>query len=91
MPGISLDGHHTVYIECDISPVRKKQKPSKIHFYKITEWHYLKEHMRSFCAQFITDSDTPVNDVGVSFKKELLFAVDKYVPSKMTNTTPKAP
>ena len=76
----------SLYIESDISPLRKTQKPRSR-----ADWQGLKEHMRSFYAQFTTHSDSPVNDMWESFKKELYSAIDKDVPSKVTKATPKAP
>ena len=51
MPGISADGHHTIYVECAITPIRNKHVLREIKLYSKIDWevqkircHLLKTH-----------------------------------------------
>ena len=51
--GISADGHHDSYVECDISPIRNKQVLREIKLYSKTDSEGLKD---IGCQLFNTDS-----------------------------------
>lgn len=93
IPGISNDGHHAVYVEIDISPIRKSTKPRKVHCYKKADWDGFKSHMEDFASKFLeeTDENTPVDDLWSSFSSELEIAQEKFVPSRMTKSRERPP
>ena len=43
IPHISADGHHAIYVECDITPIKHKQIPREITIYCKKDWEGLKE------------------------------------------------
>jgi hypothetical protein len=92
-PGISSDGHHAIYAEVDISLSRQTNEPRKIHAYKGADWDGLKAHMGNFKESFMaeTTTQTPVNELLQLFSDELLAAIDRFVPSKMTKTRERPP
>lgn len=47
IPGISLDGHHAVCIECQILPLRRSQKPRKIYLHHKGNCNGFRGHMKS--------------------------------------------
>ena len=82
MPPIGKADHDIVYIEYDIKAKRIQQAPRKIFLYKRADMDGL--HRDSFLS---TDhSHVSVNDMWVSFKAEVLSAIERFIPSKMTKT-----
>lgn len=93
IPGISKDGHHAVYTELDISPIRQIKKPRKVHIYRKADWDGLKSHMKDFSENMLaeTTEDTPVEELWQSFKTALEEAIEQYVPTKMTKSRERPP
>jgi hypothetical protein len=93
IPGISSDGHHAVYVEIDVAPIRKTLKPRKVHSYKKADWEGLKSHIEEVSKKFIeeTTEDTPVEDLWQRFTTEIDAAIEKYVPSRMTKSRERPP
>jgi hypothetical protein len=93
IPGISADGHHAVFCEMDVTPIRHPQKPRKIQLFSKADWEGLRSHMSSFATSFNRqfDEGSPVNTMWSAFKGELHSAMDKYIPTKMARSKDKAP
>ena len=80
--------HDIVYIEYDIKAKRIQQAPRKIFLYKRADMDGLHDHLVRCRDSFLsTDhSHVSVNDMWVSFKSEVLSAIERFIPSKMTKT-----
>ena len=44
-PGISANGHHAIYVERNITPIRNKQVLKEIKLYSKTDWEGLNDRM----------------------------------------------
>ena len=88
MPPIGKADHDIVYIEYDIKAKRIQQAPRKISLYKRADMDGLHDHLARYRDSFLsTDhSQVSVNDMWVSFKSEVLSAIERFIPSKMTKT-----
>ena len=88
MPPIGKADHDIVYIEYDIKAKRIQQTPRKIFLYKRADMDGLHDHLARYRDSFLsTDhSQVSVNDMWVSFKSEVLSAIERFIPSKMTKT-----
>ena len=88
MPPIGKADHDIVYIEYDIKAKRIQQAPRKIFLYKRADMDGLHDHLARYRDSFLsTDhSHVSVNDMWVSFKSEVLSAIERFIPSKMTKT-----
>ena len=88
MPPIGKADHDIVYIEYDIKAKRIQQAPRKIFLYKRADMDGLHDHLSRYRDSFLsTDhSQVSVNDMWVSFKSEVLSAIERFIPSKMTKT-----
>ena len=82
IPGISADGHHAVYVECDITRIRNKQVPSEIKLYSKTDWEGLKDRMSTIKHLFMATHsvDTPTDSMWNDLMTELERALDEFVP-----------
>ena len=59
IPGIFSDGHHTVYVECDITPIRNIQVPREIKLYSKTDREGLKDRMSTVKDSFMATHSNP--------------------------------
>ena len=80
MPPIGKADHYIVYIEYDFKAKRIQQAPRKIFLYKRADMDGLHDHLST------DHSDVSVNDMWVSFKSEVLSAIERFIPTKMTKT-----
>ena len=88
MPPIGKADHDIVYIEYDIKAKRIQQAPRKIYLYNRADMDGLRDHLARFKDSFLSSdhSHLSVNDMWVSFKSEVLAAIERFIPSKMTKT-----
>ena len=88
MPPIGKADHDIVYVEYDIKAKRIQQAPRKIFLYKRTDMDGLRDHLARLRDTFLSsDHDhMSVNDMWVSFKSEVIAAIERFIPTKMTKT-----
>ena len=88
MPPIGKADHDIVYVEYDIKDKRIQQAPRKIFLYNRADMGGLRDHLALFRDSFLSSdhSHMPVNDMWVSFKSEVLEAIERFIPTKMTKT-----
>ena len=88
MPPIGKADHDIVYIEYDIKAKLVQQAARKIYFYKRADMDGLRGHLARFKDSFLSSdySHLSVNDMWVSFMSEVLAAIERFIPSKMTKT-----
>ena len=93
IPGISADGHHAVFVECDITPIRNKQKPRQIKQYSKADWDGFRTYLASSSEAFLAthDIDTPVDDMWNDFTKIVEEGEKKFVPSKTARSKDRVP
>ncbi|MES9951110.1 MAG: hypothetical protein ABW118_19300, partial [Candidatus Thiodiazotropha sp.] len=93
MPPIGKADHDIVYMEYDIKAKRIQQAPRKIYLYKRADMDGLKDHLACFRDSFLSSdhSNMSVNDMWVSFKSEVLEAIERFIPIKMTKTKYSVP
>ena len=86
MPPIGKADHNIVYIEYDIKAKRIQQ--ALIYLYKRADMDGLRDHLARFKDSFLSSdhSHLSVNDMWVSFKSEVLAAIERFIPSKITKT-----
>ena len=85
IPRIGKADHNIVYIEYDIRAKRIQQAPRKIYLYKRADMDGLQDHLARFKDSFLSSdhSHLSVNDMWVSFKSEVLAAIERFIPSKL--------
>ena len=88
MPPIGKADHDIVYVEYEIKAKRIQQAPRKIFLYKRADMEVLHDHLARYRDSFLSSdhSRMSVNDMWVSFKSEVLSAIERFIPSKMTKT-----
>ena len=88
MPPIGKADHDIVYVEYDIKAKRIQQAPRKIFLYKRADMDGLRDHLARFRDTFLSSdhSHMSVNDMWVSFKLEVIAAIERFIPTKMTKT-----
>ena len=88
MPPIGKADHDIVYVEYDIKAKRIQQAPRKIYLYKRADMDGLRDHLARYRDSFLSSdhSHMSVNDMWVSFKSEVLAAIERFIPSKMTKS-----
>ena len=88
MPPIGKADHDIFYVEYDIKAKRIQQAPRKIYLYKRADMEGLRDHLARFRDSFLSSdhSHMSVNDIWVSFKSEVLVAIERFIPTKMTKT-----
>ena len=86
MPPIDKADHDIVYVEYDIKAERFKQASRKIYLYKRADMVGLKDHMTQCKDACLSEdhSHMSVNDMWVKFKTGFVEAVERFIPSKMT-------
>ena len=84
MPPIGKADHDIVYVEYDIKAKRIQQAPRKIFLYKGADMDGLRDHLLCYRDSFLSSdhSHMSVNDMWVSFKSEVLAAIERFIPSK---------
>ena len=87
MPPIGKADHDIVYIEYDIKPKRTQQALRKIYLYKRADMDGLRDHLARFKDSLLSSdhSHLSVNNMWVSFKSEVNAAIERFIPSKMTD------
>ena len=90
---ISADRHQTVYVECDITPIRNKQVPSEIKLYSNTDLEGLTDHMSSVKDSFIVSHSVaiPIHSMWNNLMTDLASALDTFVPKKIARTKDSVP
>ena len=93
MPPIGKADHDIVYVEYDIKAKRLQQAPGKIYLYKRADMDGLRDHLARYRDSFFSSdhSHMSVNDMWVIFKSEVLAAIERFIPSKMTKTKYSSP
>ena len=93
MPPIGKADHDIVYVEYDIKAKRIQQAPRKIYLYKRADRDGLRDHLARYRDSFLScdHSHMSVNDIWVSFKSEVIPAIERFIPSKMTKTKYSSP
>ena len=88
MPPIGNADHDIIHVEYDIKAKRIKQARRKIYLYKRADMEGLCDHLARFRDLFLSSdhSHMSVNDMWVSFKSEVLVAIERFIPTKMTKT-----
>ena len=88
MPPIGKADHDIVYVEYDIKAKRIQQAPRKIFLYNRADMEGLRDHLVRFRDSFLSSdhSRMSVNDMWVSFKSEVLEAIERFIPTKMTKS-----
>ena len=88
MPPIGKADHDIVYIDYDIKAKRIQQAPRKIYLYKRADMDGLRDHLARFKDSFLSSdhSHLSVNDMWVSFKSEVLAAIEKTKYSLLDNS-----
>ena len=88
MPPIGKADHDIVYVEYDIKAKGIQQAPRKIFLYNRADIGGLRDHLARFRDSFLSSdhSHMPVNDMWVSFKSEVLEAIERFIPTNMTKT-----
>ena len=88
MPPIGKADHDIVYVEYDIKAKWIQQAPRKIFLYNRADMGGLRDHLARFRVSFLSSdhSHMSVNDMWVSFKSEVLEAIQMFIPTKMTKT-----
>ena len=77
-----------VYVEYDIKAKRIQQAPRKIFLYKRADMDGPHDHLARYRDSFLSSdhSRMSVKDMWVSFKSEVLSAIERFITSKMTKT-----
>ena len=72
--------HDIVYVEYDIKD-KRIQAPRKIFLYNRADMGGLHDHLALFRDSFLSSdhSHMPVNDMWVSFKSEVLEAIERFI------------
>ena len=93
MPPIGKADHDIVYVEYDIKAKRIQQAPRKIYLYKRADMDGLRDHLARYRDSFLSSdhSHMSVNDMWVSFKSEVIAAIERFISSKMTKTKYSSP
>ena len=83
MPPIGKADHDIVYVEYDIKAKRIQQAPRKIFLYNRADMDGLRDHLARFRDTFLTSdhSHMSVNDMWVSFKSEVIAAIERFIPT----------
>ena len=93
IPGISSDGHHALFIECDITPKRLKQITREVRLYKKANWEEMKKKIDIKCENFmmVNTVQTPINELWNTFKQNLEDVIQENVPTKTLRTKERSP
>ena len=93
MPPIGKADQDIVYVEYDIIAKHIQQAPRKIYLYKRADMDDLRDHLARYRDSFLSSdhSHMSVNDMWVSFKSEVIAAIERFIPSKMTKTKYSSP
>ena len=88
MPPIDKADQDIVYVEYDIKAKRIQQAPGKIFLYKRADMDGLREHLARFRDTFLSSDHNhmSVNGMRVSFKAEVIAAIERFIPTKITKT-----
>ena len=80
--------HDIVYIDYDIKAKPIQQAPQKIFLYNRADMDGLRDHLARFRDTFLSSdhSHMSVNDMWVSFKSEVIAAIERFIQTKMTKT-----
>ena len=89
MPRIGKADHDLVYIEYDIKAKRIKQASRKIYLHNRADiMTGLRDLMSQFKESYLSEDyiHMSVNEMWIKFKTGFLEAVERFIPTKMTNT-----
>ena len=84
MPPIVNADHNIVYVEFDIKAKRVQQAPQKYYIYHRADMDGLRDHLARYKDEFFStdNSHMTVNDMCVSFKSEVIAAIERFIPTK---------
>ena len=93
MPPIGKADHDIVYVEYDIKAKRIQQALGKIFLYNRADMDGLRDHLARFRDTFLSSdhSHMSLNDMWVSLKSEVIAAIERFIPTKMTKTKDSLP
>ena len=82
MPPIGKADHDIVYVEYNIKAKRIQQAAQKIFLYNRADMDGLRDHLARFRGTFLSSdhSHMSVNDMWVSFKSEVIAAIERFIP-----------
>ena len=86
------DAYH--YIKNQMpGPVAYTTSPAKNLLYKRADMDGFRDHLARYRDSFLSSdhSHMSVNDMWVSFKSEVIAAIERFIPSKMTKTKYSSP
>ena len=85
--------YHIVSVKYDIKAKLIQQAPRKIYLYKRADMDGLLDHLAHYRDSFLSSdhSHMSVYDMWVSFKSEVIAAIERFIPSKMTKTKYSSP
>ena len=88
IPPIGKADHDIVYVEYDIKAKRIQQAPQNIFLYKRADMDGLRDHLARYRDTFLSfdHSQMPFNEMWVSFMFEVIAAIERLIPTKMTKT-----
>ena len=70
-------------VELDVRPVRRRQRPRKIHLYKKAKWDAMERDLQSLLNQMKErELDLNANELWLMFKEAVIEMTEKYVPTK---------
>ena len=86
MPPFITADHDIVYVEYNIKAKHLQQAPWKIYIYKQVDMDGLRDHLERYKDEFLSSDHChmSVNDMWVSFKSEVIPAIERAIPTKIT-------
>ena len=85
LPGLS--DHDIVRVLVNTIPSQTKQVPRNIPLYKKADWDQLKQTMRDFQSELLTDlATTDVKELWDMFASRLEQGIDKFIPTRKAGT-----
>ena len=93
MPPDCKADHDIVYVEYDIKAKLFHEAPRKNYLYKRAGMDGLCDHLAWYRDSFLSSdhSHMSVNDMWVSFKSDVIAAIERFIPTKMTKTKYSSP
>ena len=90
IPGIS--DHCIPTAEVDVRPIKRQQKPRRIHLYKKAEWTKMAEELGNVQEQIEQQQHSKTtNELWLMFKDAITKAAQKYIPSKICKKRDRLP
>lgn len=81
IPGLS--DHDIVQVLINVTPSQTKQVPRDVPLYKKADWDQLKQSMREFQSELLTDlATTDVQEMWDKFASRLEQGIEKFIPTR---------